>query len=269
MRIVIGNASLPPLRHRYRPTCVISWFKDGYENASYCISTTGRHPARQSPTAAPSSPASASGVSTQRCGPKRSSRPAVARKTPPARPTSSPSTITSASRSSSVWRASLTASTSRSSATTDVPGRLDVDVREQELRIARRFGLGGGDAGAHQLLGLTARLLGALRRQHALLGQQALEAREALVRARLVDAGLVDVGARVVRGCMRRGAVVHRLDQRRAAAGAVDRVARGLLDREHVEAVDGDAGDAVADRLVGERAGLRLRLERRRDRPAV
>src|SRR6266487_2760439 len=56
----------------------MSWSRHGYENASYCISQTGRQPAMQSPTAEPRMPASASGMSTQRSGPKRSRRPAGA-----------------------------------------------------------------------------------------------------------------------------------------------------------------------------------------------
>src|SRR2546422_974813 len=55
----------------------MSWSRQGYENASYCISHTGRQPAMQRPTAPPSVPASASGVSTHRSGPKRSRSPGV------------------------------------------------------------------------------------------------------------------------------------------------------------------------------------------------
>src|SRR5258708_37126175 len=120
-----------------------------------------------SPTAPPSRPASASGVSTHRSAPKRSSNPAVARKTPPARPTSSPSTITLASRASSVGSASLTASTSVSSAIAHVPRRIDVRVAEQQLGIGRRLRLGGRDPGAHEVLGLFADRLRLLVRQHA------------------------------------------------------------------------------------------------------
>src|ERR671931_2549649 len=143
----------------------MSWSRHGYENASYCISHTGRKPAMQRPTAEPRIPASASGVSTHRSGPKRSRRPAVARKTPPARPTSSPITSTDGSRSSSTWNASLIASTMLSSAIAEDPPqllqvraergrRIDVGVREEELRIGRRLGLRLRDAAAHQLLGL-------------------------------------------------------------------------------------------------------------------
>src|SRR5437868_10569404 len=166
MRATSGNSIYPPVRQRYRPTCVISWSRQGYENASYCISQTGRQPAMQSPTAEPRIPASASGVSTQRSGPNRSRRPAVARNTPPARPTSSPSTSTFVSRSSSTCRASLTASPSVRSATAQALGRVDVRVREEQLRVGRGLRLGGGDAGPEQRLGLRPRRFGDLVGQH-------------------------------------------------------------------------------------------------------
>src|SRR6188472_607814 len=113
----------------------------------------------QSPIAVPRIPASASGVSTQRSAPKRSSRPAVARKTPPARPTSSPITSTESSRASSVCSASFTASSKVSSAKPALPQRrrwIDVRVLEDQLGIRRRLGLGGGDPLAHHIGGLGA-----------------------------------------------------------------------------------------------------------------
>ena len=78
-------------------------------------------------------------------------------------------------------------------------------------------------------------------------------------------------GLRVVRGRVRRRAVGDGLDEGRPVAGARarDRLPRRLVDGEHVAAVDPQARDAVADRLVDERVGLRLRRERRRDRPLV
>src|ERR1700674_3173865 len=68
-------------------------------------------PARASPSDAPMMLASASGVSTTRAPPKRSTSPLVVRKTPPSLPTSSPSTMTRGSRSISSVRALLMAST--------------------------------------------------------------------------------------------------------------------------------------------------------------
>src|SRR5688572_10410501 len=138
----------------------MSWSRQGYEKASYCISQTGRKPAMQSPTAEPRMPASASGVSTQRSGPKRSRRPAVARKTPPARPTSSPSTSTDSSRSISTCSASLTASTRNRSAN-DPPqlceirlerlGWVDERVLEDEPHVGGRLCLGRRDPGPHHV----------------------------------------------------------------------------------------------------------------------
>src|SRR5215470_18753211 len=117
----------------------------------------------QSPTAPPRIPASASGVSTQRFSPKRSRRPAVARKTPPARPTSSPITITVSSRASSTWKPSLIASTMKSSgipALAEVRRREDVRVVEHQLGIGLRLGFGVGDPLPHRLERLFRDLLG-------------------------------------------------------------------------------------------------------------
>src|SRR5919197_61862 len=209
----------------------MSWSRHGYENASYCISQTGRKPAMQRPTAVPRIPASASGVSTHRSGPNRSRSPAVARKTPPARPTSSPMTRTDSSRSSSTWKASLIASTIESSGTLasltaarsrpakpgsaaeDPPQllqvgaergrRVDVRVREEELRVGRRLGFGLRDPAAHQLLRLGAHRLGLLGVEDAQPLEVPLVPTDALALALLLDALEVDVGARVVRGRVR------------------------------------------------------------------
>src|SRR5256885_11831441 len=139
----------------------MSWSRQGYEKASYCISHTGRQPAMQSPTAAPRIPASASGVSTQRSAPNLSRSPAVALNTPPARPTSSPSTSTESSRPSSVWKASLIASTSVSSLIEKLPqlgelgrerrGRRRIRVLEHQPDIGLGLGLRSGDTRAKGL----------------------------------------------------------------------------------------------------------------------
>src|SRR6185312_12209340 len=123
---------------------------------------------------------------------------AVARKTPPARPTSSPMTITSGSRASSTCSASLTASTTVSSAIAQVGRRIDVRVREQELGIGGRLGLGRGDAGAHQVLSLLARAGDDVVAQQADPLQEALVLPDALACALLLDARLIDVRAGVV-----------------------------------------------------------------------
>src|SRR5579884_4398440 len=210
----------------------MSWSRQGYEKASYCISHTGRQPAMQSPTALPRIPASESGVSTQRCSPKRSRRPAVARKTPPERPTSSPSTSTVSSRASSTCSASFTASTRNFSAIpafAQVGRRQDVRVVEQELRVGLRLGFRLGDPLAHHLQRLALHLFAQRVVEQAELAQVALVAADALVALLLLDALEVDVEAGVV-GCrMRRGPVRDRLDEGRppAGAGPLGRLARG------------------------------------------
>src|SRR5581483_10375428 len=223
-------------------------------NASYCISHTGRQPAMHSPTAVPRMPASASGVSTQRFSPKRSRRPAVARKTPPARPTSSPMTITVSSRSSSTRSASLIASTRSSSAKPALPEirrRENVCMLEHELRIGLGLGLRIRDALAHRLERLRLERFLDLVGEDAQLAQVPLVPAEALVLLFPLNAFEVDVRARVVRGGVRRRAIRHRLDERRALAGmrALDRLAGHLVHGEDVAAVDPNAGHAVTDRL--------------------
>src|SRR5437764_6835746 len=187
--------------------CVISWTSHGYENASYCSALTGRQPAMQSPTAVPRMPASASGVSTQRSGPKRSRSPAVARKTPPARPTSSPSTSTESSRSSSTWKQSLIASTTVSSPIENPPQlgqvrgergrRVDERAVEEQRHVGGRLRLGGRNCPSHARLRLCLELFRLGIRERAQPPQICLEAPDALPLPFLLDSPEVDVGARV------------------------------------------------------------------------
>src|SRR3954470_14791308 len=193
----------------------------------------------QSPTAVPRMPASASGVSTQRLSPKRSRSPAVARKTPPARPTSSPMTSTFSSRASSTWKPSLIASTIRSSAKPALPHpgrRLHVRVLEHELARRLRLGLCHGDAGAQRVLRLLLDRAGEVVAEQPQPPQVALVPTEALVLLLLLDALEIEVRARVVGGRVRRSAIRNGFDECRpaAAARALDRFARRLEDREHV-----------------------------------
>src|SRR5436309_1758924 len=116
------------------------------------------------PTAVPRMPASASGVSTHRSAPKRSRNPAVARKTPPERPTSSPITMTASSRSSSTCNASFTASIISSSAKVapenppqlrelvlERRGRSRIRVLEEQPDIGVGLRFRRRDTGVHQL----------------------------------------------------------------------------------------------------------------------
>src|SRR5439155_10105099 len=97
------------------------------------------------------------------------------------------------------------------------------------------------------------------------------EATDALALACLLDPLHVDVGAGIVGGRMRGDAIRDSLDQRRplAVARTTTRLARRFVAGEHVRAVDTYAGHPVAGRLVRERLRARLRLDGRRDRPAV
>src|SRR5207248_144072 len=173
----------------------------GYANASYCISVTGRQRAMHSPIAVPRMPASARGVSTQRSAPNRSRSPAVARNTPPARPTSSPITSTDSSRASSTWNASLIASTIRSSAkvaSEDAPQLgevarkgcrwIHVGVLEDERDVRVRLRLRFGDAGAHRFGRLVLDRLVEVVAEDPQSPQIPLVAAEALVPALLLDA---------------------------------------------------------------------------------
>src|SRR6185437_1776003 len=177
----------------------------------------------QSPIALPRIPASASGVSTHRFSPKRSRSPAVARNTPPARPTSSPITSTVSSRASSTCNASLTASTRNFSA---IPAlaktgrREDVGVVEDEFRIGLRRGFGVGDSPPHRLERLVLDRLGGRVVEHAEPAEVSLVAADALVALLLLDPLEVDVHARIVGRRVRRGAVRDGLDERRPATGS-------------------------------------------------
>src|SRR5712692_9767073 len=229
----------------------------------------------QRPTAVPRMPASASGVSTQRSAPKRSRNPAVARKTPPARPTSSPSTSTESSRASSTWKQSFTASTMLSSAKDPLQlleigskrcRRVDECVLEEQCRIGGRLCLRSGDRLSHQLGRPRLDLFGPHVVEHARTPEIALVAPDALVLLLLLDTLKVYVRLRIVGGRMRCSAVRHRLDEGRPAAVARTRdgITCRLVDRKDVGAVDAYAGNAVADRLVGECLRARLRSDRRR-----
>src|SRR4051794_26976796 len=149
-----------------------------------------------SPTAAPRMPASASGVSKQRSGPKRSRRPAVARNTPPARPTSSPSTSTDGSRSSSTWKQSLIASTINSSAKRpsqvvevgpEGRGRIHVRMGEEQVDVGGGLRLRGGDPRTHGVCRFRADGGGEIVVQDPRASQIALEAAEALSPLLLLD----------------------------------------------------------------------------------
>src|SRR5262249_161030 len=211
-------------------------------------------------------------------GPNLSRKPAVARKTPPARPTSSPITITDGSRSSSTWNASLMASTIESSAKrppqlfevgAERRRRIDVCVLEQKRDVGGRASVRSCDPRTNRVGGFGADRLGEVLVHDPRASQIALEAADALALLLVLDALEIDVRTRIVRGRVRGGAIRERLDERRslAGAGARNRLARRLVDGERVRPVHPNPGHPVADCLVSERLRARLCLERRRDRP--
>src|SRR5436190_7223212 len=234
----------------------------------------------QRPIALPRMPASANGVSKQRSGPNRSRNPAVARKTPPARPTSSPITITDESRSSSTWRQSLIASTIERSAKlatqlveigSERRRRIDVRVREQERDIRRRLGLRRLDALAHRVRRLRLDRGGEIVVQDPSSSQVTREAPDTLALPFLLDPLEIDVRTGIVGGRVRRNSVRDRLDQRRAVTvpRTRNRFAGRLEAGKHIRAVDAHPGHPIADRLVRKRLRAGLRLDGRRDRPTV
>src|SRR5512141_1781313 len=237
------------------------------------ISATGRRPFIAIPIAIPRIPPSFSGVSITRSGPNRRSNPSVARKTPPPRPTSSPRTQTDGSRIISVARASLTALISVTSAIAsplpgeqgvallgEVPGNFRVDILEHAGQRNGRRALPRLDRPAHGLL--RSLLLGGRVFEQAPPLEEHGESPDRVLPApgRHLLFGPVD--RRVVGGRVRPEAVCERLDQRPPfpCPGAVHRVPDHLADRQHVVAVDADAGKAVRRPLLRQRPGGRLVL---------
>src|SRR5207302_7093865 len=192
--------------------------------------------------------------------------------------------ITSSSRASSTWKASLIASTIRSSAKPtpqDSPqlgevgregrGRACIGVLEKQSDVRSRLGFRGSDSGPHRRGRFVLDRFVEIVAEDALTAQIALVPSEALVPDLLLDAFGIDVRAWIVRCRVRRGAIGDSFDERRAAARAraFHSFARGLVHSENVASVDTDAGHSVARRLVDQGLGMGLRGYRRRDRPLV
>src|SRR3989442_1211516 len=251
--------------------------------------------------------ASASGLSMTRWEPNVRCRSSVTRKTPPSTPTSSPRTSTSASRSiswKSAWLSALTmftlamASASRQPLAAHrrgsglVRGCLVRTRRYRVLTSRRLVALGseiGRQLGVHVVehcqrvrgrrrleaadrLGdlVVVPLLEPLLEKVPLLQIRA-EAGQRVLLLPHRDFRVAPVLGRVVGGSVYAQAIRHALDQGRTVAGArpLDRLARRGVDREDVVAVHLDAGQPVRQRLLRDRARVRLLLERDGDRPLV
>src|SRR5690606_6318990 len=187
------------------------------------ISATGFSPAAAIPTATPPIASSASGVSITRSRPKRSSRPWVARNTPPFTPTSSPRATT---RSSSAMARARPMDTPPNNVTTGKVlspaggrGRLLFGQRQRELRlevVEHRFGRLrlGAQIAFHRGVDLAVDLLD----QALLVGlgprpgldQVGAQARDRIGRPALAHR----LGVAVAAGVVRRGVVGHAVGQR-------------------------------------------------------
>src|SRR5947199_781303 len=245
------------------------------------ISPTGLSPCAAMPTHRPLISSSASGVSTTRSAPKRCCSPAVARKTPPFAPTSSPSTTTLSSSAMARPRARFTASTSVSSATgtllqlSALRGvnlrQFRIEVVEHGRRTARRGRQIALDRGFHPLLTLRGELLFVRFAPKLPTDQIGAQPRDRF----LLPACLDFFGRPVARRVVGRGVVAEPigdgLDQARTLARARrrDGVGGGGPDRDHVVAVHLLAGETGRDRLLGERRGRGLQLQRHADRPLI
>src|SRR5258705_3248435 len=259
------------------------------------------------PTAVPMMAASASGLSMTRWEPYFRCRSSVTRKTPPSTPTSSPRTSTSPSRSISWKSARLRALTMFSLGMASAPrqplaphrrgargqwGRLadarracrlalghlrplGLEVR-RELRVRviehrERIGRGRRLEALHRRgdLLVDARLDVALEKVPLL--QIGAEAGQRILLLPHRDFFFAPVLGRIVGGGVKAQPDRHALDQRWALAGArpIDGLARRGVDGEDVVTVHLDAGQAVGERLLGDRARVRLLLQRHPDRPLL
>ena len=182
---------------------------------------------------------------------------------------------------SSTWKASLIASTSVSSAIEQLPQlrelgrerrrRRGVGMFEQQPDIGRRLGLRRRDPRAQRLDRLRARRLARARRSARRHAAGSLVAPEAFARLLLLDPLEIDVArgsSAVACGAARYDTASMKVGPSPSAPGATaSRVASNTA--KHIAAVDPDARNPVADRLVRQRLRRRLSRERRRDRPLV
>src|SRR6478736_8782038 len=243
------------------------------------------------PTAVPTMPDSASGLSMTRSSPKSFCRPSVMRKTPPSLPTSSPISRTLSSSSMALRRPMLrplarvifwTLLMSVGSFERlevggeavalggDLVGHLAEDVAE----LVQRLGVGKRLAAlaevVAQLLGLGVEVVEELLVDEAVAAEVDLEPLDRVLELPVLELVVEAVAGRVVGGRVRAHPVGVGLDERRAVALARP-LQRGLRDgvrRQHVVAVDADAREAEAQRTLVER-DPGLTLDRLGDGPLV
>src|SRR6266581_3228173 len=238
------------------------------------------------PTAVPTIPPSSSGVSMTRSTPNSPWSPMVARKTPPNLPTSSPRTTTPGSRRISVRSASFTAWMRFSvgmSKTSEAPPLL-TSPRNTGIR-------GDGRAELFELFALLTkwlrvdpleeRLQGRFRREGLGLPEGQLDLRRDLLHEPfrvapdeesaafeeglhsqegvLLPPRLHERVGPVDAGVVGRGVALHpvgdRLDERRPLPGrsSCPGAPRRVVDREEIVPIHALSGDAVGERLLGNR----------------
>src|SRR6478736_2090649 len=242
------------------------------------------------PTAVPTMPDSASGLSMTRSSPKSFCRPSVMRKTPPSLPTSSPMSRTLSSSSMALRRPMLRPLASvifwvlisvgsferlevggeAVALGGDLVGHLAEDVAE----LVERLGVGQRLAAlaevVAQLLGLGVEVVEELLVDQAVAAQVDLEPLDRVLELPVLELVVEAVAGRIVGRGVRAHPVGVGLDERRAVALARP-LQRGLRDgvrRQHVVAVDADAREAEAQRALVER-DPGLTLDRLGDGPLV
>src|SRR5215831_13362948 len=197
------------------------------------------------PTQRPLIRSSASGVSSTRSDPKRSWRPAVARKTPPSTPTSSPSTITPGSSSIARPSARLMASTKVASAIVLSreftalrgigPGQVGIEVIEHGFGPARRCCQIAFDRRLDALMALGSKLLLIRLAPDLLANKIGPEARDRLLLPMSLDFFSRTIARCIIGGRMIAEPVGDRLDEAGAfaAAGGGNGLFSGSTHRHH------------------------------------
>ncbi len=238
-----------------RAASLTIWLNAGRMKSANWISGTGRSPLTAAPIEAPTISDSVSGVSITRSGPNSANSPSVARKTPPFTPTSSPRTITPASRRISLASVERMASMNVWTAISVLRGlRLGVDVSQGGRRIRLRLSLrpvgrvfdGGPDLRRDRRLLLVVQqprvpeLLPKPRQRVACALRHQLLRRAVL---RLL----------IVRGVRRQPCHLG-LDERGAvpSPSPVDRFAAGPVAGKNVAAIHHHAGEAVRGGAIGD-----------------
>src|SRR6516165_660564 len=233
------------------------------------------------PTQRPLMRSSASGVSSTRSDPKRSWRPAVARKTPPSTPTSSPSTTTLGSSSIARPSARLMASTNVASAIVLSGefaalrgiglGQLGVEMIEHAFGPTWRRCQIAFDCLLDAFVALGDKLLLVRLAPHFLANEIRPEARNRLLLPMSLDFFSRTIARCIIGGCMIAEPVGDRLDE--AGAFAVAGCGNGLFSRhahrQHIVPIDLLASETGGDGFLRQRFAASLKSQRHRNCPLI